>query len=125
MPAPIRLFAYGTLMPVDAGAALRDGWTADAVRGRLFDLGAYPALVDLDDPSAGWVEGFVGPTDETELAGPLDHYEQVDSGLYQRSLVTSRNLVQVWVYVYARPLTPEARGPLSRRFQTIGASLLV
>ena len=46
-----RLFAYGTLMPADAAAVARQGWTADAVRGRLFDLGPYPGLIDLDAPA--------------------------------------------------------------------------
>ena len=29
------------------------------LRGRLYDLGPYPALVDADDPEAGWVAGHV------------------------------------------------------------------
>jgi gamma-glutamylcyclotransferase (GGCT)/AIG2-like uncharacterized protein YtfP len=41
------LFAYGTLMPADPVAAARQGWRRDAVRGRLYDLGPYPALIDL------------------------------------------------------------------------------
>src|SRR5262249_52965827 len=67
IPMPSFLFAYGTLMPADASAAEREGWQPDAVRGRLFDLGPYPALVDIDDPGAGWVEGFVRPVDLREL----------------------------------------------------------
>src|ERR1700677_3715399 len=74
------LFAYGTLMPADSAAAERDGWRPDAVRGRLFDLGPYPALVDLDDPGAGWVEGFVRPVDLEELETRLDPWEEVDKG---------------------------------------------
>jgi gamma-glutamylcyclotransferase (GGCT)/AIG2-like uncharacterized protein YtfP len=108
------LFAYGTLMPTDAETAVREGWSEDAVRGRLFDLGPYPALVDLDDPSAGWVDGFVREIDLAELEGPLDEYEQVESGLYRRALATTRKERRVWVYEYARPLPPQARGPLSR-----------
>jgi gamma-glutamylcyclotransferase (GGCT)/AIG2-like uncharacterized protein YtfP len=106
------LFAYGTLMPADSATAQRDGWSADAVRGRLFDLGAYPALVDLGDPSAGWVEGFVRQTDEAELDGPLDRYEAVDTGPYRRAVATSRTGRQVHVYEYTGPLPPEARGPI-------------
>jgi hypothetical protein len=41
------LFAYGTLMPADPVAAARQGWRRDAVRGRLYDLGPYLALIDL------------------------------------------------------------------------------
>ena len=46
------LFAYGTLMPLDLRSAEKEGWSADAVRGRLYDLGLHPALVDLDEPAA-------------------------------------------------------------------------
>ena len=87
---PDLLFAYGTLGPADPEAAARGGWVADAVRGRLFDLGPYPALVDADDPAAGWVEGHVRPVDRRELEGRLDRYEGVDEGLYRRVLVTTR-----------------------------------
>jgi gamma-glutamylcyclotransferase (GGCT)/AIG2-like uncharacterized protein YtfP len=108
------LFAYGTLMPADPQAAAREGWEPDAVRGRLYDLGPYPALVDLDDPEAGWVDGFVRPVDEGELAQRLDPWEDVAGGLYRRVRATTRSRRQVWVYVYNRPLPPRARGPLCR-----------
>jgi gamma-glutamylcyclotransferase (GGCT)/AIG2-like uncharacterized protein YtfP len=108
------LFAYGTLMPADPEIARRDGWSPDAVRGRAYDLGPYPALVDLDDPTAGWVEGFVRPVEEAELTGVLDRCEGVDVGLYRRVETTTRNNQCVWVYVYARPLPPSARGPIDR-----------
>ena len=108
------LFAYGTLMPADPAAAEREGWRPDAVRGRLFDLGPYPALVDLDDPGAGWVEGFVRPVDLEELETRLDPWEEVDQGLYRRTETMTRASCRVWVYVYNRPLPPEARGPLAR-----------
>jgi gamma-glutamylcyclotransferase (GGCT)/AIG2-like uncharacterized protein YtfP len=110
------LFAYGTLMPVDAqaAAAAQEGWTPDAVRGRLFDLGAYPALIDLGDPGAGWVEGFVRAVDRHELEGPLDSWEGVAEGVYRRVESLTRNNRAVWVYVYSLPLPPEARGPLDR-----------
>jgi gamma-glutamylcyclotransferase (GGCT)/AIG2-like uncharacterized protein YtfP len=104
------LFAYGTLAPREPG----QGWVSDAVRGRLYDLGDYPALVDHDDPEAGWVEGYVREVEERELSGRLDAYEGVEEGLYQRIAATSRAGRQVWVYVYARPLPPHARGPLTR-----------
>jgi indolepyruvate decarboxylase len=108
------LFAYGTLMPLDVRSAERDGWSADAVRGRLYDLGPYPALVDLDDPAAGWVEGFVRAVDRAELQGPLDTFEQVDEGLYRRVETITRNDRRVWVYLYARPVPAGATGPLNR-----------
>ena len=79
------------------------------MRGRLFDLGPYPALVDADDPAAGWVEGHVRPVGRRELEGRLDRYEGVDQGLYRRVLVTTRSGRRAWVYVFARPL-PAGRG---------------
>ncbi len=114
-PAPARLlFAYGTLVPREPGPRRRAGWRPDAVRGRLYDLGPYPGLVDLDDPGASWVEGFVRPVDEAELTGRLDPYEGVDEGLYRREPTTTRAGRPAWVYTYARPLPEGAYGPLVR-----------
>ena len=111
---PDLLFAYGTLGPSDPEAAARGGWAADAVRGRLFDLGPYPALVDADDPDAGWVEGHVRAVERRELEGRLDRYEGVNQGLYRRVQVTTRSGRLAWVYVFARPLPAGARGPVTR-----------
>ena len=118
------LFAYGTLAPRGPEAEAREGWSADSVRGRLFDLGPYPALVDLDDPGAGRVEGFVRPVEGSELRDRLDPYEGGDEGLYRRSSALTGAGRVAWVYVYARPLPRGARGPLVRwdgprgRFET-------
>jgi gamma-glutamylcyclotransferase (GGCT)/AIG2-like uncharacterized protein YtfP len=111
---PTLLFAYGTLAPEGPEQAARDGWMADAVRGRLFDLGPYPALVDHGDPGAGWVEGYVRPVDPADLIEWLDPYEGVGEGLYRRVEAVTLGGRRAWVYVYARPLPPTARGPLSR-----------
>jgi gamma-glutamylcyclotransferase (GGCT)/AIG2-like uncharacterized protein YtfP len=111
---PSLLFAYGTLAPDGPEAVAQGGWVADRVRGRLYDLGPYPALIDCDDPSSGWVEGYVRAVDTGELSGRLDAYEGVDEGLYRRVAVTTQASREVWVYVYARPLPPTARGPLAR-----------
>ena len=111
---PDLLFAYGTLGPAGSGGAVPGGWQADAVRGRLFDLGRYPALTDLDDPAAGWVEGHVRPVERGELESRLDPYEGVDEGLYRRRAATTRAGRRAWVYVYGRPLPQYARGPLTR-----------
>ena len=108
------LFAYGTLMPPDRDAAEQAGWRPDAVRGRLYDLGPYPALVNLDEPGSGWVEGFVRPVDREELTTRLDPWEEVEQGLYRREETITRASCRVWVYVYNRPLPPCARGPLAR-----------
>ena len=114
-PAPARLlFAYGTLVPAEPGLRADEGWEPDAVRGRLYDLGPYPGLVDLDDPAAPWVDGFVRPVCDAELVGRLDPYEGVDEGLYRRDSTTTREGRPAWVYVYARPLPAVAIGPLDR-----------
>lgn len=63
------LFAYGTLAPETSDVASLEGWMADAVRGRLYDLEAYPALVDHDDQDADWVEGYVRPVSLDQLTG--------------------------------------------------------
>jgi indolepyruvate decarboxylase len=111
---PVQLFAYGTLVPRDPDRLASEGWESDAVRGRLFDLGPYPALVDLDDPTADWVEGFVRPVEEAELRDRLDPYEGVDEGPYRRERVTTQSGRLAWIYIYARPLPLGARGPLVR-----------
>jgi gamma-glutamylcyclotransferase (GGCT)/AIG2-like uncharacterized protein YtfP len=112
--APDWLFSYGTLGPRFSRGREQSGWVADAVRGELYDLGPYPALVRWDDPDAGWVEGHARPTDADELSGVLDPYEGVDEGLFRRAATVTRAGRPVWVYVYARPLPQYARGPLAR-----------
>ncbi len=116
MPGPSSparlLFAYGTLVPRDRASLTNEGWTPDAVRGRLYDLGLYPALIDLDDPSASWVEGCVRPVTDEELTARLDPYEGVDEGLYRRDVTITRAGRPAWTYTYARPLPASARGPI-------------
>jgi gamma-glutamylcyclotransferase (GGCT)/AIG2-like uncharacterized protein YtfP len=108
------LFCYGTLGPAfPRGRGFRD-WVADAVRGRLYDLGPHPALVDCDDPTAGWVEGHVRATDLTELTQVLDPYEGMAEGQFRRVLVRTRGGRSAWVYVFAGCLPQYARGPLER-----------
>jgi gamma-glutamylcyclotransferase (GGCT)/AIG2-like uncharacterized protein YtfP len=108
------LFAYGTLAPDGPEAADRGGWVPDMVRGALYDLGPFPALVGCGRPDAGWVAGFVREVDSALLAGRLDAYEGVSEGLYRRVETTTRAGRRAWVYEYARPLPPEARGPFNR-----------
>src|SRR3954471_21925532 len=111
---PTLLFAYGTLAPDGPDAAARDGWFADRVRGRLFDLGPYPALIEGEGEGTGWVVGYVRAVGLDELIRYLDPYEGVSQGLYRRVAATTEAGRQVWVYVYARPLPPGARGPMAR-----------
>jgi gamma-glutamylcyclotransferase (GGCT)/AIG2-like uncharacterized protein YtfP len=107
------LFAYGTLSPADPEAAARLGWTSDMIRGRLFDLGPYPTVADLNDPEADWVAGSVRALEPGELAR-LDEYEGVAEGFYRRESTITQAGREVWVYLYAKPLPPEARGPIDR-----------
>jgi len=111
---PLLLFAYGTLGPVGIEEARRGGWMADAVRGRLFDLGPYPVLVDCDDPEAGWVEGHVRRVERAELEGWLDPYEGVEEGLFRRLATTTRAGRLAWIYVSPNEVPEGARGPLLR-----------
>jgi gamma-glutamylcyclotransferase (GGCT)/AIG2-like uncharacterized protein YtfP len=108
------LFAYGTLGPINSEAVDREGWAIDAVLGRLFDLGPYPALVDLDAPGTDWVEGHMRTVTERELLERLDPYEGVDQGLFERRLAILRSGRRAWVYVYLPALPQYARGPLAR-----------
>ncbi len=112
------LFTYGTLMPRDPESAVRQGWEPDAVRGRLYDLGPYPGLIDVGDPMAGWVEGYVRRGLSPEMLRQLDAYE---GGLYERVRTTTRKHTAAWVYVYRGPLPRDARGPLTRWEGTVGA----
>ena len=107
------LFAYGTLAPDESDVAERCGWVPDRIRGRLFDLTDYPALVALNDPEAGWVSGFVRRVEPGEFAR-LDLYEGVDEGLYRREITTTESGRLAWVYVYVPPLPSGARGPIDR-----------
>jgi gamma-glutamylcyclotransferase (GGCT)/AIG2-like uncharacterized protein YtfP len=118
------LFVYGTLAPESPDVALREGWLEDAVRGRLYDLGPYPALVNHEDPEAGWVEGYVRPVAWEQFTGSLDSYEGVGEGLYRRALVQTRAGRQVWVYVFAQPVPQSAIGPLPRWNSTKRVRLL-
>jgi gamma-glutamylcyclotransferase (GGCT)/AIG2-like uncharacterized protein YtfP len=111
---PALLFAYGTLGPSCLQGCSADGWVFDRVRGRLYDLGPYPALVDWDDPEAGWVEGHVRPVDCLELEQRLDAYEGVEEGLYRRVALMTAAGRWVWAYVYPQPRPPGSRGPLER-----------
>lgn len=135
-PHPVRLiFVYGTLMPAASGAlgrrergllrqqARRLG--PASVAARLYDLGAYPALVPETGEGAPRVHGEV-----LELATPdrtfpwLDAYEGVSPrgsarDAYLRSLLPVRMqsgaTVPAWVYV-ARHLPAGAKPITSGRW---------
>ena len=113
------LFVYGTLRK-DVGHAMHKVLTGGAepdgegaYRGRLFDLGRYPAVVP--DESGRWrVTGEIYRmhTPETLLSA-LDEYEgcaphDPEPHQYRRALqpVQRENgrMVEAWIYLYNRPL---------------------
>ena len=107
------LFVYGTLRrDVGAPAAkllARFGKLFDRghVRGRLFDVGRYPALVlGGGDSGRVWGEVHVLRAPRWALAG-LDHYEGVaGTGPYRRVRVPvatrAHGRVKTWAYEYLR-----------------------
>ena len=113
------LFAYGTLATPDASPAARellagcDRVGPATVRGTLYDLGDYPALLlSGEDAVAGTL--WRCPVDRLPA---LDRYEGVAEGLFRRVGFRVRG-VACWVYV-AGPalgarLTGDARAQPAR-----------
>jgi gamma-glutamylcyclotransferase (GGCT)/AIG2-like uncharacterized protein YtfP len=111
------LFTYGSLVSADTGpgAELLAGCerVAEAsVRGTLYDLGEYPALVLSGSTT---VPGVVWRC-PVERLPRLDAYEGVQDGLFRRAAVRVGEHA-CWIYV-AGPrlglrLRPEARRPHS------------
>ena len=64
--------------------------------------------MDVDDPSASWVSGYVRELELAELAGPIDAYEEVAEGLFGRQLVSTRAGRSAWVYHYTREISRDA-----------------
>jgi gamma-glutamylcyclotransferase (GGCT)/AIG2-like uncharacterized protein YtfP len=121
------LFVYGTLMSTAPGAfgkAMRERLQSEAqllgpaaIRGRLYDLGRYPALVDSDDP-ADLVHGQVFALREPGKSFAwLDRYEGIVPGQHghneyqrvQRPVRLARGEdITAWVYIYCKSV---ARAP--------------
>jgi gamma-glutamylcyclotransferase (GGCT)/AIG2-like uncharacterized protein YtfP len=112
-----RIFLYGTLRPGHAPREIADAVGrlrrigAGTVRGRLYDLGAYPGLV-LDD-SASEVRGEVFAVPDAETLARMDAYEGYYPGdaaaslfLRVKTVVALENgpTEACWVYVYNRSL---------------------
>jgi gamma-glutamylcyclotransferase (GGCT)/AIG2-like uncharacterized protein YtfP len=120
------LFVCGTLLPgrapreiADVASRLRSIGAA-TVKGRLYDLGAYPgAILDASTPQeiSGWV--FALPLDPSVLEA-LDDYENYnphdpESCLFVRTRASVKlddgRELECWMYVYNRdpgdaPLVP-------------------
>jgi gamma-glutamylcyclotransferase (GGCT)/AIG2-like uncharacterized protein YtfP len=116
------LFVYGTLMStssaLDMGRqerarlhALATSLGCATVNGRLYDLGAYPALV-LAGGSRTLVHGELLRIGDPEAVFPwLDVYEGIDprrpaDSDYERvattAMLAAGDRVETWVYVYRR-----------------------
>ncbi|MBI4517543.1 MAG: gamma-glutamylcyclotransferase [Deltaproteobacteria bacterium] len=112
---PARLFVYGTLRDAERLAAVigaASAWRqlgAATIRGRLYDLGPYPAARPGRNPSER-VRGVVFEfADGAAALLPLDEYEEtVATGLYARRRTRARlaagRTLAAWFYVYRRPV---------------------
>jgi len=111
------LFVYGTLLPGHAPASMRAVCErlkligAATISGRLYDLGAYPAVVAAN---AGCVRGEIVEIDCDDTWRAIDRYEGCprpgqDDGLFRRVQTTatldSGESVECWIYVYNRDLS--------------------
>ena len=132
---PWHIFFYGTLM---RGFALREragieSWIrfagCGAVRGALFDLGPYPALVAGPGTVRGEVYLCVDPGRLLPRADALERFDprRPRAGEYRRESMTARlddgRTLPVWAYVYNRPLGTAAHVPAGdyrRRTATAG-----
>ena len=121
--APRHIFFYGTLM---RGFALREraaieSWIRFAgrgtVRGALFDLGPYPALVEGSGAVHGEVYLCLDPRRLLARADALERFDphRPRAGEYRREALPARlddgRTLTVWAYVYNRRLGDAARLP--------------
>src|SRR5262245_26579533 len=89
------LFAYGQLQPgQNAPQTLRRAWP-DQVRALLYDLGAYPAALQVGTADR-WFHGYVLEIATSELVDRLDPFEKISQGLYRRIRTTTRAGFDVW-----------------------------
>jgi gamma-glutamylcyclotransferase (GGCT)/AIG2-like uncharacterized protein YtfP len=84
----------------------------DRVRGLLYDLGPYPAAMQIgrvEQEFGGWVLEI-----SQEELERLDEYEGIAGGLYRRIRTVTMAGRVVWVYEYSGELPEQGRGPLDR-----------
>ncbi len=130
------LFVYGTLTRSGSAHALLPKQTARflgtaSVRGRLFDLGQYPALV-LEHKSEDQVHGEIYELLDEAVLATLDEYEDYRAGdkgslfvrveawvigMIRREKGNEIRPMMAWAYVYnpERSL-PKGAKPIKTRF---------
>jgi gamma-glutamylcyclotransferase (GGCT)/AIG2-like uncharacterized protein YtfP len=109
--SPRAVFVYGTLK---RGQVRERSWPIKpqaiepaTVRGTLYDLGKYPALIAGDDLVAGEIWRFE-PAKMAETLAVLDRIEGFagrDDDLYRRTIIECRiaaGCELAWVYSFAR-----------------------
>lgn len=129
-PARHKLFVYGTLRrrcghPMAKFLAEKGTFISEAkTRGRLFDLGRYPAAV----PTTGadeWIFGDLFALDDAVLSA-LDDYEGVESpqpSYFGRAIATitlpDGAAESAWVYWFHGPLPAEATRIASGNYEKV------
>ncbi|MGB9609812.1 MAG: gamma-glutamylcyclotransferase family protein [Bryobacteraceae bacterium] len=106
-PAPAgRLFLYGTLKRGFDNPWSRRLWSEavfvgrGTVRGRLYDFGPYPALVETDEDDAA-VHGEVAALRRSGLLSDLDSYEGPQFARMLRPVrIEDGAALDAWVYVF-------------------------
>jgi gamma-glutamylcyclotransferase (GGCT)/AIG2-like uncharacterized protein YtfP len=109
--SPTAIFVYGTLR---RGGVRERCWPqeplrveAATVRGCLYDLGPYPALVEGGDLIGGELWHFRGKDLPATLAAldEVEGYYGTAEDLYRRAVIECRaggGTVRAWTYLYAR-----------------------
>ena len=114
---PAYLFVYGTLrskIDIPVKQEIAKHWQligASEVKGKLYDMGDYPAAVPADSGDNSTIEGEVYLINEpTPVFAVLDKYE---GEAYTRKLepvkLPDGREVQAWVYWYTNPVTGKTR----------------
>jgi gamma-glutamylcyclotransferase (GGCT)/AIG2-like uncharacterized protein YtfP len=110
------LFAYGLLLPSQKPPRSLSSHWPDAVQGLLYDLGDFPAAVQIaSEPGAAnknWILGETLEIDRDELE-TLDEFEGVDDAEFVRRLVTTKEGYIAYIYEYNRPI-PGGLKPITR-----------
>jgi gamma-glutamylcyclotransferase (GGCT)/AIG2-like uncharacterized protein YtfP len=112
---PAHLFVYGTLRrgaPMHALLERDVAWVAEArIRGRLYDLGAFPGFADgsRDDLVQGELYRITAP-DPERLLDALDRYEGRSFERVVREVEPLQGApVRAWVYLFAGSLRGRKR----------------